>query len=60
MCVLAETALANPGLLFHQVLELDPGSAWARGAISRLEPLVQEKNEKLKNEMFGKLKVRSV
>ena len=44
----------------NQVLELDPGSAWAQGAISRLEPLVQEKNEKLKNEMFGKLKVRSV
>jgi tetratricopeptide (TPR) repeat protein len=39
-----------------KVLELEPGSSWAKQIIARLEPLVQEKHEKLKNEMFGKLK----
>ncbi|GAX78392.1 hypothetical protein CEUSTIGMA_g5834.t1 [Chlamydomonas eustigma] len=39
-----------------KVLELEPGSIWAKQTVARLEPVVQEKHEKLKNEMFGKLK----
>ena len=39
------------------MLELEPGSAWAQRCIERLEPQVKERHEKLKNEMFGKLKV---
>lgn len=37
-------------------LELAPDSAWAAAAARRLEPLVRERQEKLKEEMMGKLK----
>ena len=40
-----------------QVLELDPSNDWAQRTISRLQPIVLERHEKLKGEMFGKLKV---
>ncbi len=39
-----------------QVCELDPGSAWGRGAVASLEPRVKERQEKLQAEMLGKLK----
>lgn len=41
---------------FKRVLELDPGNKEALSASVRLPPLINEKNEKLKTEMFGKLK----
>jgi hypothetical protein len=43
-------------VLFPQVLELDPSSSWAKQAVARMEPVVAERHEKLKNEMLGKLK----
>jgi hypothetical protein len=39
-----------------KVLELDPSSHWAASTVARLEPIVKEKQEKLKEEMLGKLK----
>jgi len=41
---------------FTKILELDPGNQEAHRASIRLPPLIQEKNEKLKEEMLGKLK----
>lgn len=41
----------------QQVLELEPGNDWAQRTVSRIEPIVLERHEKLKGEMFGKLKV---
>lgn len=40
----------------HQVLELTPGDAWAVRTVEELEPVVAERQEKLKEEMLGKLK----
>ena len=37
--------------IIGQVLELEPGSAWAKRCLERLEPLVSERHEKLKNEV---------
>mmetsp|Transcript_39571 Transcript_39571/g.88030 ORF Transcript_39571/g.88030 Transcript_39571/m.88030 type:complete len:249 (+) Transcript_39571:79-825(+) len=39
-----------------QLLELEPDNAWAKSTAVRLEPIVREKHEKLKDEMLGKLK----
>ncbi|ETN65015.1 tetratricopeptide repeat protein 1 [Anopheles darlingi] len=41
---------------FRKVLELDPGNGEARGAQVRLPPKIAERNERLKEEMMGKLK----
>ncbi|CAG4958017.1 unnamed protein product [Colias eurytheme] len=41
---------------FKKVLELDPSHAAARAAVIRLPPMIEERNEKLKTEMLGKLK----
>ncbi|XP_037298995.1 tetratricopeptide repeat protein 1 [Manduca sexta] len=41
---------------FKKVLELDPANKEAERAVKRLPPLIEEKNEKLKKEMLGKLK----
>eukprot|EP00798_Chlamydomonas_sp_ICE-L_P019061 gene19061-25665_t len=40
----------------QRVVELDQDNKWAKGVIARLEPLVAERHEKLKDEMLGKLK----
>ena len=39
-----------------KVLELDPSNDWAKGVVKKLEPIVAERHERLKNEMMGKLK----
>lgn len=41
---------------FKKVLELDPSNKEALKAVDRLPPLIEQKNEQLKNEMLGKLK----
>jgi len=41
---------------YKQIFELDPSNREAFGATQRLPPLINERNEKLKEEMFGKLK----
>lgn len=41
---------------FKKILELDASHKEAQKALTRLPPLIEEKNEKLKREMFGKLK----
>uniref|UniRef100_A0A8C6SMS8 Tetratricopeptide repeat protein 1 n=1 Tax=Neogobius melanostomus TaxID=47308 RepID=A0A8C6SMS8_9GOBI len=41
---------------YQKVLERDPQNAAARGGTMRLPPLIHERNEKLKEEMMGKLK----
>lgn len=41
---------------YRKVLELDKNNMEARGACATLPPEIEEKNEKLKTEMFGKLK----
>ncbi|XP_050293747.1 tetratricopeptide repeat protein 1 isoform X1 [Anthonomus grandis grandis] len=41
---------------FKKLLELDPGNKDALAATVRLPPKINEKNEKLKEEMMGKLK----
>lgn len=38
------------------MLEKDPANRQARTEIRRLEPIVNEKREKMKEEMMGKLK----
>ncbi len=37
----------------QQVLELDPGNAIAQKSVQRLTPIVEERREKLKEEMMG-------
>ena len=39
---------------YKKIVELDPGNKEALGAIHRLPPLINERNEKLKTEMLGK------
>lgn len=39
-----------------RVLELDAGNSWAERAVARLGPKVAERQERLKEEMLGKLK----
>ncbi|XP_044754924.1 tetratricopeptide repeat protein 1 [Coccinella septempunctata] len=41
---------------FKKVVEIDPGCKDALNALQRLPPKIQERNEKLKEEMLGKLK----
>lgn len=41
---------------YKKVIELDPKNTEAQQALSRLPPLINERNEKLKKEMIGKLK----
>lgn len=41
---------------FKQILELDPQCSDARQAVHRLPGKIDERNEKLKTEMMGKLK----
>ena len=41
---------------YNRILELDSANGEARGAIARLAPKIEERNEKLKTEMIGKLK----
>ncbi|XP_055377833.1 tetratricopeptide repeat protein 1 [Condylostylus longicornis] len=41
---------------FKKVLELEPTCKDAQEAVQRLPPLIEERNEKLKTEMMGKLK----
>lgn len=41
---------------FKKILELDPANVEAKAAQVRLEPKIQERNERLKEEMMGKLK----
>ncbi|KAJ2938366.1 hypothetical protein O0L34_g13291 [Tuta absoluta] len=41
---------------YKKILELDPSHKEAQKAIVRLPPMIEEKNEKLKAEMLGKLK----
>ncbi|XP_062074567.1 uncharacterized protein LOC133778602 [Humulus lupulus] len=47
-----EEAIAD----MKKILELDPSNDQARKSIRRLEPLAEEKREKMKEEMIGKLK----
>lgn len=39
-----------------QVAEKDPGNVWASGVVDRLAPIVQQRQEDMKEEMLGKLK----
>lgn len=41
---------------FKKVTELDPTNMDAKAALVRIPPLIEERNEKLKTEMMGKLK----
>lgn len=41
---------------YKKILELDPGNKDAVAAQVRLPPMIEERNEKLKGEMLGKLK----
>lgn len=41
---------------FKKILELDPANVEAKAAQTRLPPKIQERNERLKEEMMGKLK----
>lgn len=41
---------------YKALLELDPSHRLARAAVQRLPPMIEERNEKLKAEMLGKLK----
>lgn len=41
---------------YKRVYELDPGQGEAREAIVRLPPIIDERNERLKEEMLDKLK----
>lgn len=41
---------------YNKIIELDPTSIEARAHITRLKPIVDERNERLKAEMMGKLK----
>lgn len=39
-----------------QILELDPSNVAAKHKAKKWEPIVQERQEKMKDEMMGKLK----
>ncbi|CAH1999935.1 unnamed protein product [Acanthoscelides obtectus] len=41
---------------YKKILEMDPANKEAREAQIRLPPKIAERNEKMKNEMLGKLK----
>jgi hypothetical protein len=37
------------------VLELEPGNSWAAAVVQELQPVVQQRQEKMKEEMIGLL-----
>lgn len=41
---------------YHKIIELDATNVEARTHITRLKPIIDERNERLKTEMMGKLK----
>lgn len=41
---------------YNKILELDPSSIEAKTHVARLQPIVHERNERMKEEMVGKLK----
>lgn len=41
---------------YRKILEIDASNVEARANIARLTPIVEERNERLKAEMMGKLK----
>lgn len=41
---------------YSKIAELDPSSIEARTHITRLKPIIDERNERMKAEMMGKLK----
>lgn len=41
---------------YSKIIELDPGCVEANAHITRLKPIVDERNERMKAEMMGKLK----
>lgn len=41
---------------YSKIVELDPSSIEARTHITRLKPIIDERNERMKAEMMGKLK----
>lgn len=40
-------------IIFVQLVELDPKNASSQAAVRRLKPIVEERREKMKNEMIG-------
>jgi hypothetical protein len=45
----------SPRLVALQVLELEPGNSWAAAVVQELQPVVQQRQEKMKEEMIGLL-----
>lgn len=41
---------------YNKIIEIDPSNVEAKANISRLQPIIDERNERLKVEMMGKLK----
>ena len=41
---------------YNKILELDGNNIEAKAHVTRLQPIVHERNERLKEEMMGKLK----
>lgn len=41
---------------YSKMVELEPSNIEARTNVARLQPIINERNEKLKDEMMGKLK----
>lgn len=41
---------------YNKVVEIEPTHVEARAQVARLKPIIDERNEKLKAEMMGKLK----
>lgn len=41
---------------YCKVVEIDPSCLEARAHITRLQPIIDERNERMKEEMVGKLK----
>ena len=55
VCSMRETHYANAIAIIAcmQIKELDPGNASAGKAVQRLTPIVNERREKMKDEMLG-------
>lgn len=41
---------------YNKILEIEPAHVEARAHVGRLKPIIDERNEKMKAEMMGKLK----
>lgn len=41
---------------YNKIIELDSSNVEAKANITRLQPIITERNEKMKEEMMGKLK----